>query len=127
MPNSNPPCQSLMVPPCSLPVWRKQQNPGLHLVAGGAGRPVVSDPQCVLSAPAGQVNEQVSYRMASSGGVVQKLLVSECPVTFALSPLKSRKLETLNSKFMSCCGKTACSPKACTHHLPSTSNSSSVY
>lgn len=58
---------------------------------------MVSAPQCVLPAPAGQVNEQVSCRMASSGGRSAKRLVSGCPVTFALSPLKSRKLETPNS------------------------------
>lgn len=48
-----------------LPDWREQQNPGIHLFARGARCPVVSTPQCVLSAPAGQVNEQVSDRSAS--------------------------------------------------------------
>ncbi|MEQ2249288.1 hypothetical protein ILYODFUR_027747, partial [Ilyodon furcidens] len=41
------------------------QNLGFHIVAGGAGRPVVSTPQHVLFAPAGQVNEQVSGRSVS--------------------------------------------------------------
>lgn len=47
------------------PAWREQPNLGLHLVPRGAGCPVVSTPQCVLSAPAGQVNEQVSDRSVS--------------------------------------------------------------
>lgn len=69
MTNPAPPAD----PPPSDPARREQQNPGLHLVAGGAGCPVVSAPQCVLSAPAGQVNEQVSHRSVKKhfSGVVQ--------------------------------------------------------
>lgn len=60
------------------PDWREQQNPGIHLVAGGAGCPVVSTPQCVLSAPVGQINEQVSDRSVSHvSGVRCKTLMSD--------------------------------------------------
>ena len=74
------------------PDWREQQNPGLRLVAGGAGRPVVSAPQCVLSAPAGQVNEQVSGGQVFKShlrGVVQNTSVSfgwSVTAGFALPP-----------------------------------------
>lgn len=61
------------------PDWREQQNSGFYLVAGGAGCPVVSTPQCVLSAPAGQVNEQVSDRSVSHIlGVWGKVLMFDC-------------------------------------------------
>jgi len=100
------------------PDWPEQPNPGLQLAAGGSGPLVVPPAQCALSAPAGQVREQVSERSVSGARCRNTLVPIGSCTTNGVAPPPSDACEVGGDS--KCQFMPGCSPPATSSKLVNT-------